>query len=182
MPITGIFDNPSLLTALAAWLAAQILKPPVEYLRKGKWKWGYLFSAGGMPSSHSSLMVGATMGIGLHEGFNTAVFALAIAMTMIVILVSLWPINAIADRLHGSALPETQLRLSMKRVDALGHVSEILIANKLEIGQIATQRLSKDLYQADVAIRGRHTGAIATAIEQIASLPGVDIVSTTQGD
>ena len=85
MPITGIFENPSLLTALAAWLAAQILKPPVEYLRKGKWKWGYLFSAGGMPSSHSSLMVGATMGIGLHEGFNTAVFALAIAMTMIVI-------------------------------------------------------------------------------------------------
>src|SRR5512140_3604008 len=85
MPITGIFENPSLLTALAAWLAAQILKPPVEYLRKGKWKWSYLFSAGGMPSSHSSLMVGATMAIGLHEGFNTAVFALAIAMTMIVI-------------------------------------------------------------------------------------------------
>ena len=85
MPLSGIFDNPSLMTALAAWLTAQILKPPLEYLRKGKWKWGYLFSAGGMPSSHSSLMVGATMGIGLHEGFNSAVFALAIAMTMIVI-------------------------------------------------------------------------------------------------
>jgi hypothetical protein len=85
MPLSGIFDNPSLMTALAAWLVAQILKPPLEYIRRGKWKWGYLFSAGGMPSSHSSLMVGATMGIGLHEGFNSAVFALAIAMTMIVI-------------------------------------------------------------------------------------------------
>jgi len=85
MPLTGILLNHSLLTAIAAWLIAQILKPPLEYLRKGKWNWGYLLSAGGMPSSHSSLMVGATVGIGLHEGFNTSVFALAIAMTMIVI-------------------------------------------------------------------------------------------------
>ena len=85
MPFSGIFENHSLLTALAAWLMAQLLKPPLEYLRKGKWNWGYLLSAGGMPSSHSSLMVGATVGIGLHEGFNSAIFALAIAMTMIVI-------------------------------------------------------------------------------------------------
>ena len=85
MPISGIIDNPSLLTALAAWLLAQVLKPPLEYIRKGKWNWGYLLSAGGMPSSHSSLMVGATMGIGLHQGFDSAVFTLAISMTMIVI-------------------------------------------------------------------------------------------------
>jgi acid phosphatase family membrane protein YuiD len=85
MPLSGIFENPSLMTAIAAWLMAQLLKPPLEYLRKGKWKWGYLLSAGGMPSSHSSLMVGATMGIGLHQGFDSAVFALSIAMTMIVI-------------------------------------------------------------------------------------------------
>jgi len=85
MPFSGILENHSLLTAVVAWLLAQLLKPPVEYLRKGKWNWGYLLSAGGMPSSHSSLMVGATVGIGLHAGFDSPVFALAIAMTMIVI-------------------------------------------------------------------------------------------------
>ena len=85
MPLSGILENHSLLTAVVAWLLAQLLKPPVEYLRKGKWNWGYLLSAGGMPSSHSSLMVGATVGIGLHAGFDTPVFALAVAMTMIVI-------------------------------------------------------------------------------------------------
>ena len=85
MPISGIIDNPSLLTALAAWILAQLLKPPLEYFRRGKWNWGYLLSAGGMPSSHSSLMVGATMGIGLHQGFDSAVFTLAISITMIVI-------------------------------------------------------------------------------------------------
>jgi acid phosphatase family membrane protein YuiD len=38
-----------------------------------------------MPSSHSALMVGVTVAIGLHIGFDTPLFALAIAMTMIVI-------------------------------------------------------------------------------------------------
>ncbi len=85
MPLSGLLQNQALQSALLAWLIAQILKPPLEYLRKGRWNWGYLLSAGGMPSSHSSLMVGATTGIGLHNGFDTPVFALAVAVTMIVI-------------------------------------------------------------------------------------------------
>ncbi len=80
-----LISNHALLTGMAAWLLAQILKPPLEYLRKGKWNWGYLLSAGGMPSSHSSLMVGTTIGIALHVGFDSPVFAIAVAITMIVI-------------------------------------------------------------------------------------------------
>ena len=121
----------------------------------------------------------ATSAVGMAAGAGEYAIGTVAAA---VIIVSLWPINAIADRLHGSNMPETQIRLSMTHVDALGQVSEILIANKLEIGQIATQRLGKNMYQADVAIRGRHTGATALAIEQIAALSGVDIVSSTQGD
>ena len=81
----GVLHNHVLLTALIAWFIAQILKPQLEYLRNGKWNWGYLLSAGGMPSSHSALMVGATTGIGLHDGFDTSIFALAVAVTMIVV-------------------------------------------------------------------------------------------------
>jgi acid phosphatase family membrane protein YuiD len=81
----GMLHNQALLTALIAWFVAQVLKPPLEYLRNGKWNWGYLLSAGGMPSSHSALMVGATTGIGLHDGFDTSMFALAVAVTMIVV-------------------------------------------------------------------------------------------------
>jgi putative Mg2+ transporter-C (MgtC) family protein len=121
----------------------------------------------------------ATSAVGMAAGAGEYLLG---AVAAGVIIVSLWPINAIADRLHGSNLPETQMRLAMKRVDALGQVSEILIQNKLEIGQIATQRLGKDSYQADVAIRGRRGGAIALALEQISALAGVDIVSTTEGD
>jgi uncharacterized protein len=85
MPFSGLLQNPVLNTALIAWFFAQVLKLPLEYMRKGEWNWGYLFSAGGMPSSHSALMMGVTTGIGLHEGFNTSIFALAVATTMIVL-------------------------------------------------------------------------------------------------
>lgn len=85
MNFSVITNNPSLVSAILAWFIAQVIKPPVEYLRKGKWNWGYLLSAGGMPSSHSSLMTGATLGIGLHEGFNTPVFTVAFAITVIVL-------------------------------------------------------------------------------------------------
>lgn len=85
MPFPNLLQNPVLNTALIAWFLAQVIKLPLEYLRKGEWSWGYLFHAGGMPSSHSALMVGATTGIGLHEGFDTSLFALAVAMTMVVV-------------------------------------------------------------------------------------------------
>ena len=84
MPLEGLLTNHSLLTGLAAWLLAQILKPPMEYLRKGKWNWGYLLSAGGMPSSHSALMTSVTTAIGLYHGFDTPLFALAFAISMVV--------------------------------------------------------------------------------------------------
>lgn len=121
----------------------------------------------------------ATSAVGMAAGAGEYIIA---AVAAAVILVSLWPINAIADRLHGSSVPEMQLRLTMKSVDLLGQVSGVLIVNKLEIGQIATQRLAKDSYQADITVRGRHSGAITVAIEEIAKLAGVDIISTTQAD
>jgi putative Mg2+ transporter-C (MgtC) family protein len=121
----------------------------------------------------------ATSAVGMAAGAGEYVIA---AVAAAVILVSLWPINAIADRLHGTSLPETQIRLAMRHVDSLGQVSGVLILHKLEIGQIATRRLGKESYQADIAIRGRHAGAIAVAIEEIAKLPDVDIVSTSQAD
>ncbi|MBI5297280.1 MAG: divergent PAP2 family protein [Chloroflexi bacterium] len=85
MNLLAIFQNHALISGLAGWLLAQILKVPFEYLRSRKWKWAMLLAAGGMPSSHSALMVGATMAIGLHDGFDSALFALGVAITMIVI-------------------------------------------------------------------------------------------------
>ena len=43
-----------------------------------------MFETGGMPSSHSALITGAASGIGLKSGFDSPIFALAIAISLIV--------------------------------------------------------------------------------------------------
>jgi acid phosphatase family membrane protein YuiD len=50
-----------------------------------EWDWGLLIAAGGMPSSHSALVTGVSVGIGLQEGFGSPLFAIAGIVAMIVI-------------------------------------------------------------------------------------------------
>ncbi|HSO30089.1 MAG TPA: MgtC/SapB family protein [Candidatus Sulfomarinibacteraceae bacterium] len=121
----------------------------------------------------------ATSAVGMAAGAGEYVLAIVAG---VIILVSLWPINLLAERLHGSNLPEVQLRLSLTRVEALGEVSAALANGKVDIGAIQTQRIGKDNYRADLAIRGRSTTAIAAVLEVIDEIPGVEIVSTSQAD
>lgn len=83
--LAQIFENPVLIIAFLAWFIAQFIKPFIEYIRSRTWNWGLWFSSGGMPSSHSSTMFSTMMGIGLFEGFNSPLFALATAIAMVVI-------------------------------------------------------------------------------------------------
>ncbi len=84
MNLAGLLHNQVLIAALAAWGSAQIIKVPIEYLRSRRWNWSMLLTTGGMPSSHSALIVGATHAIGLYFGFDNPLFALGVAITMIV--------------------------------------------------------------------------------------------------
>lgn len=82
--LRGLFQNHVLISALFAWGLAQILKVPLEYLRTRRWNWANLLASGGMPSSHTALMVSATHAVGLYVGFDSPLFALGVAITMIV--------------------------------------------------------------------------------------------------
>ena len=84
MNLIDIFHNVVLISALIAWATAQALKIPMEYLRSRRWQWAMALAAGGMPSSHSALIVGATQAIGLHQGYDSPLFALGIVLSMIV--------------------------------------------------------------------------------------------------
>jgi uncharacterized protein len=85
MSSLAIFQNKVLIAGLSAWLLAQIIKIPLDYLRTRRWNWALLLTTGGMPSSHSSLMTATTHAIGLYQGFASPLFAMAVAITMIVI-------------------------------------------------------------------------------------------------
>ena len=84
--LTGqLLANRVLLAALIAWSLAQIIKVPLYYLWHHEVDWSLLLSAGGMPSSHSALVTGSFMAVGLQEGFNTPLFAVAFVLAMIVV-------------------------------------------------------------------------------------------------
>jgi acid phosphatase family membrane protein YuiD len=83
--IRQIIGNPVLFIGLFAWALAQFLKVPIQYILYRRLNWGLWFSSGGMPSSHSALVTSITLAIGMVEGFNSPLFALAFAVAMIVI-------------------------------------------------------------------------------------------------
>ncbi|MBN1304011.1 MAG: divergent PAP2 family protein [Anaerolineales bacterium] len=85
MNFSSILHNQVFISMMIAWMMAQILKLPLEYLRTRRWNWALLVSVGGMPSSHSALMASTTQAVGLFNGFDTPVFAVSLAISMIVI-------------------------------------------------------------------------------------------------
>lgn len=83
-PVSGILHNHVLFAALIGWFLAQALKIPIYYLVEGKWDWRRFHGSGGMPSSHTSMVVSASIMLGALNGFDSAVFAAAVVFSSVV--------------------------------------------------------------------------------------------------
>ena len=80
----SLFDNSVLFWSLSSCLLAQFLKIIFNYFSTGEIRFGIMFETGGMPSSHSALITGASSGIGYELGFDSSIFALSVAVALIV--------------------------------------------------------------------------------------------------
>ena len=69
---------------LVAWFTAQALKVLINLISNKKLDFSFLYSPGGMPSAHSALMTALSTTMGLLYGFDSAFFAISLAMTVIV--------------------------------------------------------------------------------------------------
>jgi len=134
--ISELWANEVLVAALTAWGLAQVIKVPLNYLYHREWDWGLLLSAGGMPSSHSALVSGVSVAIGLQQGFNSPLFAIAGVLTMIVIYDAIGirrhagdharVLNLMIDELlTGHALAEKELK------EMLGHTPREVVGGVL---------------------------------------------------
>jgi acid phosphatase family membrane protein YuiD len=83
--LADVLHNQVLIAGLIGWFLGQFLKVPFEYLVNRRMNWALWFSSGGMPSSHSSLMTSVTLSTGLNYGFGSAIFAVAFAVSMVVV-------------------------------------------------------------------------------------------------
>ena len=81
-----MFENYKyLFVPLITLLMCQTIKFTIESIINKKPVWERLFNGtGGMPSSHSSFSISLTTMIGLNEGFNTPLFAIALVFSTIV--------------------------------------------------------------------------------------------------
>ena len=84
LDIFAFFNNSVLFWSITSCLIAQFFKVIFNFFSTGEIRFGIIFETGGMPSSHSALITGATSGIGFELGFDSSIFALAVAIALIV--------------------------------------------------------------------------------------------------
>lgn len=83
-PVSGILHCHPLIAALIGWFVAQGLKIPIHYLVERVWDCRRFFGSGGMPSSHTAMVVASSIMVGSLEGFGSPVFAVAVVLSFIV--------------------------------------------------------------------------------------------------
>lgn len=82
--LMAIVNNHALVCGLIAWFLAQALKIPLYRVIEHQWDFKRFFGAGGMPSSHTALVVSLGMIVGVTEGFDSVAFAICFAFAGIV--------------------------------------------------------------------------------------------------
>lgn len=82
--IEDILNNYILLAPLISWFVAQLLKVFTNLVIERKLSIERLFGDGGMPSGHSATVTSLAVMVGWSYGFNSAVFAIATLLAIIV--------------------------------------------------------------------------------------------------
>jgi uncharacterized protein len=73
-----------LLAPLVAWTIAQAAKLLLTSYRQRRLNLRVLAQTGGMPSSHSAIVMGLTTAVGKYAGVTSAPFAIALIFTFVV--------------------------------------------------------------------------------------------------
>jgi acid phosphatase family membrane protein YuiD len=83
-PLSQLASNRVLWAAFAAWLAAQLIKTIRALVHTRRIDLSYMTASGGMPSSHSALVVGLATGVARIDGLESTAFALAAVLAGVV--------------------------------------------------------------------------------------------------
>lgn len=80
-----LLANDALIAAALAWFLAQISKLLIVLMRERQLQLSYLASSGGMPSSHSAVVVALATRIGMDQGVASPMFAIAFIFAGVVL-------------------------------------------------------------------------------------------------
>ena len=79
-------DNVTVWSGLAAWFIAQTAKLVGNFVETKKVDPALFLALGGMPSSHSASVSAVATSVGLRVGFDSPIFAVALAFALIVMI------------------------------------------------------------------------------------------------
>ena len=81
--IAFFFQYKFLIVPFLLWFGIQTFKVLYEFFKEGKWNLKRFMGAGGMPSSHSAVVVSLATLIGKYIGIDSPVFALSAVFAFI---------------------------------------------------------------------------------------------------
>ena len=82
--IRQLFRNSFLWVAVLSWFIAQAGKIFTNYFQTGAWDFRKIVGSGGMPSSHSALVMSLAVKVGKVFGFDSVHFAISMVLSFIV--------------------------------------------------------------------------------------------------
>ncbi len=81
---TNFIHNKYIVIPFCLWFGIQLFKVIYDLVTTKKFNFKRIMGAGGMPSSHSAVVVSITTLIGKYEGIGTPIFALSLIMAFVV--------------------------------------------------------------------------------------------------
>jgi len=76
--------NQALLLSILAWAIAQVLKFFIYAAVHREFESSYLFTGGGMPSSHSAFVCACAVSVAFQAGLDSVSFAIIVTLALIV--------------------------------------------------------------------------------------------------
>ena len=119
-------QNKYIYVPLLLWFGIQLFKLIYDLVTTKKFNFKRIMGAGGMPSSHSAVVVGLATLIGKYEGVGTPIFALAFIVAFVVMYDACGVRRAAGKQAELlNKLVETPgltgVQVSEKLVEVLGH-------------------------------------------------------------
>jgi putative Mg2+ transporter-C (MgtC) family protein len=119
----------------------------------------------------------STAALGMAAGVGELVIT---AAGTVIVLVSLWPLRPVADRLEGTRLSRAHMRVEVETFDAVAHVRETLQASGLDVAGSRSRRLPTGRYELELDVRRRAGGDVLIALTALEPSSGVTITAVDQ--
>jgi hypothetical protein len=81
---TGLLHNLTFWSGLIAWLLAQVIKVVLNTARTRQFDFRFLYSPGGMPSSHTAAACAVATSVAVLDGLGSTLFAVTLLIAFIV--------------------------------------------------------------------------------------------------